>query len=201
MSDTFVLPMLFSVEDARQSSLEALTLMAEISTDVVLNYVNKYIQNNTGDVAEKLQQAFSTVNARRTYLQGDNLREMVMEVNNISLLDVNAAVPLEKLELWKEILDSIYSDDRAVGSTKTLDNDALEDCLVKLSDTKDSERVIALIENNRTLFKNAPFKRSYRTVVSSLFTKKEQYDLLLYGLNFLIGKLKSGANPINWRLL
>lgn len=216
----WVIPKKLSIEDVWHIPKTALAIMAETSNDMVVYYVNNFIRANlnsqdiiTKKVAEKLKESYEEVNNLKDFLSSNEALEIAQELNTLSVADIRATDSPEHLKRLRAIVNMLFQETNfMVGETKALTTDYLETQLQRLvgltfsySDSPESSESISrlhiFMDNNRQLFKNAPFRRKNPTVLKYAVNNKDKYELILYGLDFVIEKKERNADARSWRLL
>lgn len=196
---------------------ECLKLVAETSTDIFIFWVNKYINlnSNSSDIAvknmaKKLEDCYNSVNSLKTFLTSAESLEIARELNSLNFSDLGYSIDILKLQHYKAIIDCLFEDQRIIASTKCLNTEYLD---LVIEDMKETSKLYGVesicyvhsfcdwMDKHRSMFRNAPFRRSSATPFKGVLFKKEQLGLLKYCIEFLISKKSSGANPNSWRFL
>lgn len=208
-----VIPKLLTEEKVLDTPIEALKVLAECSSDIVLDYVNEYIAKNSDtSVGKRIEEAYRSVNERIRYLQSDKLKEIADSLNNLTYADVNANIPIDTLKGYKYAIEEALQNDVTAVKSRSVTKDKYIECIERLTsmgeiDTwSNQERknifdIRNLIESNKRIFKTAPFKKPNNTVLARILYKREQMELILYGINFLLPKLEARTNAQIWRYL
>lgn len=217
MITKWVIPSKLSSEDVYHLPDQCIVLLADISTDIVVFYVNKFINENLNShevidklVAKKLERCYDTVNKLKDYLSSKEAYDAASELNNLSIEDISATVDITRLYEYKALIQQVFKDNSVVKPTKELTTSYLEEKLKELTDLAEKYegeakvaiyRLKGIIKAYKGIFRNAPFKRSNTNPFRGVIFKADHLSLLLYSLNFLIPKLESEQNPTSWRLL
>ena len=219
MSD-WVIPRKLTVGDVWNIPKPALTIMAETSNDMVVYYINQFIRDNQNNqdvivrkVAEKLKDAFEEVNRIKDFLSSSEAIEMAKTLNSLSIEDIRFSISLENLKQYRALILMLFNDeDTVVSRTKALTNQHLDLQIERLRNLLDSYKdsfesyssilnLIAFMDKDKQLFKNAPFKRNSVTVLRAAVENRDRFDLILYGIEFLIDKKERGVDKRTWRIL
>ena len=155
----WVLPNVLSVDDVLELDIELLTVLSNISTGVVLQYVNDFIagSSNSGDgtvteAGDKLREAYREVNEINDYLASDEAKNLADTLASLQYSDIKHEVDTAKLLAYRSAIIELLSDDKdfietykneANGSsnkgfksayTAKLDKDNLADAMDRISE-------------------------------------------------------------------
>lgn len=154
----WVLPNILSDEDVIQISDEVLKELTNISTGIIIKYVNTFISQNMDSsddcsraAAVKLQKAYMQLNKTSEYLNSKDARDFADTLSKLQYSDVAYDTDLEVLKLWRmQIIDLLsededfresytgdVSDSETLGMktayTTKLDKDNLNDTLARMT--------------------------------------------------------------------
>lgn len=179
----WVLPNVISVDDVINVSDEILECITKISTGIVTEKINEFVNanlnsadNNIRLAAEKLQKAYSSLNFANDYLSSKEAKDFADELVSIQYSDISVNTDLDTLKKWRlSIIDLLAEDKEFIESytnevsksetygiktayTAKLDKDNLDsvlDYMVSLSKNNISMQitVVGLCERIRT-YKN-----------------------------------------------
>ena len=218
MIKSFVIPGKLTAEEVVQMPDAALITLVNVSTDIITFHINRFIlrarQSGGTDMdrqaADRLETFYKKVKERDEYLSSPDTLKMVEELRGLSFENITYNIPTEKLEVWKTFIDEILSNDNAVAFIPKKTGSYIDEQIEILSESlkggsveeqEMGRRMISLINNNRSMFKNAPFKSDKPAILRSIVYNKDKLIVERDGIEFLIKKKQSGANPLSWRLL
>ena len=117
---SWVLPGILKAEEVQMTDMEVLVMMSNISTGIVLNYVNKFVDANIGsgdpvlaEAASKLQRAYEEVNKVNDYLNSEEAKNLSETLCSLQYSDVSAELPMEKLIVYRSAILELLSEDAA----------------------------------------------------------------------------------------
>ncbi len=217
MTVDYVVPMLVTTYMVEKAPMFVLKRFARCSTGIIVSYVNKYISDkrNANDsshriVIEKLEEAYEDINERARYLRSNETKDMVDVLKHLSYEDITCATDIDALKKYqfyiREILEGTGSGETVVKDRNNL-NDCAESIISYADEIEDPEekeaslRIANVILNNKSLFKNAPYKLEDYNVLMKVAYRKDEFKIILDGLNFIIPKKEGGVNPRQWRYL
>lgn len=219
MTTKWVIPTKLSVEGASKLPDEVIKVLAKISTDMVLKYINMFIKSSqtstdsmVQEVGRRFEKCFKEVNAMKDFLSSEEAYELAKTIGAYNLNEIRVEVGIESLRKYESLILQLLEDERVVATTEALDGNNLDSAIEEISNIMDFFRndpdkfvaiceLLDMIEHNRGMFKNAPFKRSNPTVLRYVTENKDKYRLILYGLQFAISKIESRRDARSWRLL
>lgn len=115
---TWVLPGILKAEDVSKVSPELLKMMSNISTGVILGYVNKFIEayGNSSDAvlsqaAQILADAYNEVNRVNEYLNSDEAKNLSDTLCSLQYSDVSAEMPVEQLISYRAKILELLAED------------------------------------------------------------------------------------------
>lgn len=219
--EAWVVPNKINVELVLEMPNDCLKQVVELASNIVVMHINRFIQMNGGSndeakrsAAAKLADAAAYVNMKSEYLSSEETKDMVEELRGLSYEDININVDKNTLLKYRMLIEELLTNDFAVAYTEEKDTKHLEDSIRSLKDQADKYgasgdtiscaaiwRMCGIIDNNRGLFRNPPFKRNSSTILRSILYRKEDYELIKDGIDFLLERMNSGSHPRSWRRL
>lgn len=214
--DKYVIAGKLSVNTCYYLPVEALDALAGISSDIVLFHVNNFIKNAQKStdliergVAQKLERSYAIINDRNRYLDSETTKVLAEELRNLQFEDISANVPEDKLKGWIVLIDEILDNEDAVPYIAKITSSSIEDALDKISSIhceNDEQRravstLIQVIENNKGLFRSAPFKKDKPTVLRGAVYRKDTLAIIREGIEYLLKQKASGKDPHTWRYI
>lgn len=223
-----VLPTILTTSDVVALPDETLRLFTRISTGIVLENINEFVEDykSSSDVecqnaALKLERIFKEVNDVNAYLESDEAKDLANTLSSLQYSDVSATTDIEQLKLYRSLILELLSEDkdfvreysgenvvstgRKTAYTAKLDKDNLESTLEDMFSTANGNPLvlsfISRIQKNSSLFRNGNYNVNKPTVLRKAIYKKDKLRNILRGLDFLIPKLEAGQNPSTWRRL
>ena len=216
----WVVPNKISVDIVLALPDKELKQIVELASNIVVMHINRFIDANRNssdenlrDAALRLADAAEYTNKKAQYLSSDETRDLVEELRNLTAEDVTINVPKEKLLTYKMLIDEILTNDFAVAYTDEKDTENLRNNLAALIDAggfyesmneKEAANAIftmvRVIDDNKGLFRNPPFKKNASTILRGVLYRKEEFELIGSGIDYLLGKMQSGAHPRSWRI-
>ena len=131
----WVLPNVLSVDDVISLDVELLKILSNISTGVVLKYINDFVAKNVQSdnpdfamAAAKLQKAYLEVNEINDYLSSDEAKNMADTLASLQYSDIKHEVDTAKLLAYRSLILELLSDDKDFIETYT---GAIEDSSTK----------------------------------------------------------------------
>lgn len=145
----WVLPGILKAEDVSRVSPELLKMMSNISTGVILGYVNKFIESNSGSsdavlsqAANVLANAYDEVNRVNEYLNSEEAKNLSDTLCSLQYSDVSAEMPIEQLISYRAKILELLSEDADFVSEYN------RDCPVNSTNGYKSAYTAKLDENN-----------------------------------------------------
>lgn len=213
----YVIPMVLPEQVVYNLPDYMLKELPECTSDILLKYINSYIETNENSgnevsqrVATRLKSAYSYRNARIQFLKEEGTQEIVELLSNLTLEDISIAVDEETLIKWKNAITFVFESDKIEAMKHVVTKQAYEHFRARVSDIPASctevesqavYRMLSIMEENKSLFKSAPFTRLRGTPFRGILLRKEVYELILYGIDYILDKKRKGLEPISWRLL
>lgn len=115
----WVLPNVLSVDDVLELDVQLLTVLSNISTGVVLQYVNDFIKNsansddpNVQQAGAKLNEAYREVNEINDYLASDEAKNLADTLASLQYSDIRHETDTAKLMAWRALIIELLSDDK-----------------------------------------------------------------------------------------
>lgn len=198
----------------------AMTILADLSSNIVVMHVNRFLSGNQNSnvanivsVSDKLRTAYAYTNEKMDYLKSDKVKEMAAELRNLQFEDITYTTPRDKLENYKMLIEELMDNEYASAYTDEKDSQYLKAGIKQLEDVAGSlvrtnaspnqvracYQLVETIKDNKSLFRNPPFKKNSATILRSVLYRKEDFELILSGLEFILKKLDERANPRSWR--
>ncbi len=227
----WVLPGVLKVEDVPSIDPNILKMMSEISTGVIMNYVNKFIEkaNTSGDETERqaaniLRDAYADINKLNEYLNSAEAKDLADTLTSLQYSDVSADMPIEQLICYRSMILDLLSDDEEflssykedisgrssgmrIAYTPKLDAENYERVLTRMYDSITNNTsyktldLIKRISNNKSLFINSKSKTNQATVLRRAIYQKDRLKSILHGLDFLIDRKSRNVSPRTWRTI
>lgn len=217
----WVVPGKITVEMLYPVPIEAIELLAKVSSNIVVMHVNRFIESNkNGDVAnigsvvDKLSRAYAYINDKNDYLKSEETREMADDLRRLQFDDITYTTDINVLTKYKMQIEALFDSEYASAYTDEKDGALLRDTIERMKDLaisyasrgEDSAVVSCtynlaeVMDKNKSLFRNPPFKKNSATILRSVLSRKDDFETMLEGINFILDKLHSGENPRKWRL-
>lgn len=115
---TWVLPGILKADDVLDIPLDMLIEMSNMSTGIILNYVNKFISGNINSsdetmaaAAKKMSIAYENVNKVNDYLNSEEAKTLSDTLCSLEYRDVSAEMPLEKLTVMRAAILELLAED------------------------------------------------------------------------------------------
>lgn len=115
----WVLPGILKVQDVHAVDPVILCMMSNISTGVILGYVNKFIESAEGstdavkvEAAAVMRSAYEQVNKVNDYLNSDEAKDLADTLCSLQYSDVSAELPIEKLISYRSVILDLLSEDK-----------------------------------------------------------------------------------------
>lgn len=198
---------------------KAMAILADLSSNIVVMHVNRFLNSqnasaaNLGSVCDKLRAAYAYTNEKMDYLKSEKVKEMVNELRNLQFEDITYTTPRDKLDAYKILIEELIDNEYASAYTDEKDTQYLKAGMQQLETyvgelvrsgasygaINSCYRLHKIIHDNKSLFRNPPFKRNSATILRGVLYRKDDFEIMLRGINFIIGKLDSHANPRSWR--
>jgi hypothetical protein len=223
-----ILPTILTVDDVLDLSDEMLNLFTKISTGVIVENINEFVEKykNSEDVecrdaALKLERIYKPMNDVNAYLESDEAKSLSDTLSALQYSDVSATEDLDKLKMYRSLIIELLSEDedfvksylndevnkdglsKKTAYTTKFDKENLQNVLEEMDKAAGmnvtARMLISSIENNASLFKNGNYNINKPTVLRKAFYKKDKLKNILRGLDFLIPKLEAGVSPATWR--
>lgn len=197
----------------------AMTILADLSSNIVVMHVNRFLGSknagvaNLGSVCDKLKVAYAYTNEKMDYLKSEKVKEMANELRNLQFEDITYTTPRDRLEMYKMLIEELIDNEYASAYTDEKDTQYLKSGMEQLrqmandllkvnaspSEINACFRLYEIIDKNKSLFRNPPFKRNTATILRGVLYRKDDFELILKGIGFILKKLDSHANPRSWR--
>lgn len=216
----WVVPGKINTELVEALPMEALEIIADLSSNIVVMHVNRFIQTygggadaNLSSISDKLKTAYTYTNDKEDYLKSEKVKQMAEELRNLQYEDITFLTPAEQLIEYRMLIKELEENEFASAYTSEKDSAYLRAGMEKIKEIASSYidknadavtscyRVHDIIKNNRSLFRNPPFKKNSATILRSVIYRKDDFELILSGIDFILEKKKSGAAPRSWRFL
>lgn len=114
----WVLPNVLSIEDVQALDVQLLKVLSNVSTGVVLKYINDFIQKNLQSpdpdvqmAATKLNQAYEEVNQINEYLASDDAKNLADTLASLQYSDIRNEVEDAKLLAYRSLIIELLSED------------------------------------------------------------------------------------------
>lgn len=175
----WVLYNILSVELVNKLPDDVLELFVSISTDIIIDRINKFISNNiTSNIPEnkqaavKLSRLYENINKRNEYMESDEVKGLAKNLIRADYNDVSAdtdIIVLKELRLaiisilsedsvYRELYISEAEEDKSLGLkvayTEKMDNERLENVLDKLDNYKCSDEMKINIDTLADIIEN-----------------------------------------------
>lgn len=116
---SWVLPNVMSDVDVTQLPEEVLNELPNISTGIVVSYINKFIEANAGSsddvsrlAATRLAHAYERLNKTTDYLKSKDARDFADTLSRLQYSDISYSTDVEVLKMWRlQILDLLSEDE------------------------------------------------------------------------------------------
>lgn len=202
---------------------DILSALANICSDIVVQYVNDYVEKNkdstnptTKTCVVKVQRAFKSINDKKSYLRSRTAKDIAETLSNLSYVDIyyGGDASLEVLKHYKYCLEVVLDNAGTIDRNRIITKHDCENFILfcenyraislNTIDSKEVDtikRIRKVVKDNKSYFKSAPFSTGGNTIFTKFYNKKETLETLLYGVNFLIEKIEQGAKPESWRYL
>lgn len=191
-----------------------------ICTDILIKQINAYCSENsnsddevTAECVALLNEKFAYINSKEKYLGSRSARDIADTLSNLSYGDIYFGVSEEQLTNYKICIETILADE-GLGKARVVSvNDfkmfvTLCETMLRLQaieltrEQKDAiSKIKKIVKDNKSLFKSAPYGRTANTVFTRFYNRREVYETILYGINFLLEKMSEGKSPESWRYL
>ncbi len=115
----WVLPGILKVEDVHAVDPVILCMMSNISTGVILGYVNKFIGSASSsndavkvEAASVIGSAYEQVNKVNDYLNSEEAKNLADTLCSLQYSDVSAELPIEQLISYRSVILDLLSEDK-----------------------------------------------------------------------------------------
>lgn len=224
----YVLPTILTVDDVLRIPDDVLRLFTRISTGIVLENINEFVDRNKDsqnesdrEAALKLERIYKEVNEINAYLESDEAKNLANTLASLQYSDISATTDIDTLKMYRSLIIELLSEDedfakeylnkdvsgtgKKTAYTAKLDSSNLESVLEQMAIAADgdatSNLLISKIMKNKSLFKNGNYNINKPTVLRKAIYKKDKLKNILRGLDYLIPRLEAGQSPMTWRRL
>ena len=193
---------------------ELLGSLASITTDIAYRRIKEYLDNPESNEAVKrrVKAAYFEREAMYEYLTNEGLIAVSRELGQLSTYDINFDQSLDKLIKWKAALDDILNNEYAIAALPVRTTKDVNEFLEHLSDYLESDNGLGSdagdlkqlyknIKGNKSLFRDAPFRKVDTTCLKRIISNKDVYLLYQDALAFLIEMKESKVETREWRHL
>ena len=181
----------------------------------VKNFISKYESTYNEDdkeLVEKLKRCYASVMQREEFYQNPEMRNIVKSLRMISYESVSLQEDENKLRKWREDLEftlnhpyfqayePVISEKDIIATFIEMKRKCAEN--PELTPFTGLVKELELIIRDKMGFwKGAVAKKPKPTMFVGLVMEQTKYELILYGLNFILDKIERRANPMTWRSL
>ena len=121
-----ILPGVLNVEMTNALSTEVLSLFSKISTGIVVDRINDFINRNLNSSNEqdrkaalKLQSVYADINKVDSYLQSKEAKDFADTLAGLQYSDISCTEDLSKLKMWREMIIDLLAEDEDFKETYT----------------------------------------------------------------------------------
>ncbi len=199
-----VIPLILSERDVAALSDEILSMLAECSTDCIQVKICNYLKDEKRDeaTAHRIAEAYSNVIRLKEYLQDEQLKESVENIKNLTYEDISPSLSIEQLTEYKENIQGILDSEYAVPYLKPVRSSLLKELLSAMEASgSDAKRIAERIHKFSYLFRDPPSASYKGTVVKKIVRERTKYEVLVRGIQYLIGRKAKDMFPSQWRVL
>ena len=216
---TWIIPQILPASLIRKLPEEILTVFAELTVGLSIYHIEKFIANyenatdaNDREVALKLKRSCTKVFDRRNFYKDSEIIRMVSDLKSLSYENVTMNEDVHKLKKWRDNLTYILGNEFYDAYEPYVGHDEMEAIFEKMEGmckpgepyveyAGDVQELIGYINANRGFWRSAPGRKPKATVFAGIVFDQMRFELILYGLNFIIEKIEKNESPIKWRVI
>lgn len=197
----YVIPMVLTEEQAMSLSHKQLTAMADCSTDMVFEEVQKYLanQNANSKCRELISGIYSQRIAMEEFLSSADTADKVQLITGLDYGDINPMY-VDYLRNCAIAIREILYGSYAVPYISPVSK-SLYEVFIETLDGDNVKDFKKTVEKYKRLFKDSRYAAAKGTVVKRILRNRSKYEIMLRGIDFLTKKVDSGASPMSWRYL
>lgn len=202
-----ILPLVLSEEIALGIPSESLEYLADCSTEGILFHIQRYLERKDANPqAQKVvRDAYEHVFRKRRFLSDEQLQRQLQIVGALSYSSITAAVPVEELEMWADVLETVFESEDAEPYTSPIGKKEFDRLVVSLNQVRDAyPSAVSLLRNldkQKGLFRDVHKRKGAATPMKKVLLNDLKYKILLRGIKFLLAQKKSGQVPASWEVL
>jgi hypothetical protein len=195
---------------------EVIKMLPLISTDAIVNAVNRFVQSNSDstdlgvrDAADQLRAAYSDINELEKTLHDSKAKsdlEILVDLD-LSMLDARTTTTQE-LQTYRRLIDAYIGDEKdekIQGFIPKKDTNNLESVLSDMEcyivDWPAVNTLVSNIRKYKSIFKDGQWTRDKQTMYSRIYKKRYALRDIKRGIDFLLDKHEKQVPSASWRVL
>ena len=210
----FILPGVLSHELIINLPDEVIELLPNISSKIIIKYVNTFIANNINSsneelklAATKLQKAYKKRNDGINYLKSDELKEKLAFARSVSYLDVSAESGDQSLNELKDKIQNVLevSDELNKMSFDDIDTVMNKINIIKSNATEEQqsycEVLLRTLKQNKNLFTNSSASGKEWGIISSFNKTRDKLNGISNSIDTLLKRMATCKSSKEWRTI
>ena len=211
-----VIPGVLDTDLMKHIPAEVIKMLPLISTDAIVNAVNRFVQSNSNstdldvrNAADQLRVAYNDINELEKTLHDSKAKsdlEILVDLD-LSMLDARTTT-IQELQTYRRLIDAYIGDEKdekIQGFIPKKDLNNLESVLDEMegyiADWPAVNDLVSNIRKYKSIFKDGQWTRDKQTMYSRIYKKRYALRDIKRGINFLLDKHEKQVPSASWRVL
>lgn len=211
-----IIPGVLDVDSIAKIPIEVIGLLPQISTDAIVNVVNKFVSTNSTssdtdvlNAVNKLRSAYRKVNELNELMRNTKARDDIEVLANLDYASVDLRnCDISKLHTYRDLINKyivITDEDQIQDFIPKKDLTNLEETLDEMRKYSNQwpgiDGLIKNIQKYKKLFKDGQWTAGKRTIYARIYKKRHVLKNILRGIDFCLDRTDKGIQPSSWRIL